>query len=386
MTLNDTLLPGDPAPTFAQATASKDRFVFDTAAGRWLLLAFLGTGGDARAAAALETVAGLRDLLDDQFAAFFGVTCDAADRDTGRLVDSIPGIRFFFDIDRRVSRLYRALPREAAAGGETYVRFWLVIDPALHVAHRVPFRSDGSDGAEIARIMRALPPPSHFPGFEVPVPVIVLPNVFEAPLCRHLVDLYEKEGGVESGFMREVNGRTVGILDPNHKRRRDVTLTDERLLREIQMRVVRRIVPEIRKVHQFEVTRMERYIVSCYAAEEGGHFRAHRDNTTKGTAHRRFAVSINLNAAFEGGEISFPEYGRRRFKPPVGGAVIFSCSLLHEVSQVTAGKRYAFLPFLYDDAAARIREANQGFLDAPVPPSAVAAAVVAEPPAAAPEA
>jgi hypothetical protein len=42
--------------------------------------------------------------------------------------------------------------------------------------------------------------------------------------------------------------------------------------------------------------------------------------------------------------------------------VVFSCSLLHAVSRVTRGRRYAFLPFLYDDAAARIREANNPFL------------------------
>jgi hypothetical protein len=29
---------------------------------------------------------------------------------------------------------------------------------------------------------------------------------------------------------------------------------------------------------------------------------------------------------------------------------------------VTKGRRYAFLPFLYDDAAAAIREANNRFL------------------------
>ena len=107
---------------------------------------------------------------------------------------------------------------------------------------------------------------------------------------------------------------------------------------------------------------MERYIVACYSAEDGGHFQAHRDNTTKGTAHRRFAVSINLNAEFEGGEVNFPEYGPRSFKPPPGGAVVFSCSLLHAVSKVTSGRRYAFLPFLYDDAAARVREQNNAYL------------------------
>jgi len=81
---------------------------------------------------------------------------------------------------------------------------------------------------------------------------------------------------------------------------------------------------------------LERYIVSCYAAEDG---RAHRDNTTKGTAHRWFAVSINLNSESEGGEVSFPEYGPRSFKPPPGGAVVFSCSILHGVSKVTSGCR-----------------------------------------------
>jgi predicted 2-oxoglutarate/Fe(II)-dependent dioxygenase YbiX len=121
---------------------------------------------------------------------------------------------------------------------------------------------------------------------------------------------------------------------------------------------MRRIVPGITKAYQFKVTRMERYIVSCYAAEDEAHFRAHRD----GTAHRRFAVSVNLNDDFEGGEVSFPEYGPQGFKAPAGGAVVFSCSLLHAVSKVKSGRRFAFLPFLYDDAAAKIRAENNAFL------------------------
>ena len=49
---------------------------------------------------------------------------------------------------------------------------------------------------------------------------------------------------------------------------------------------------------------------------------------------------------------------KARSRAPTGGAVIFSCSLLHEATAVTKGRRYAFLPFFYDDAAAKIREAN----------------------------
>ena len=41
---------------------------------------------------------------------------------------------------------------------------------------------------------------------------------------------------------------------------------------------------------------------------------------------------------------------------------MFSCSLLHEAAPVTSGKRYVFLPFLYDEEAARVREENSGAL------------------------
>jgi hypothetical protein len=77
---------------------------------------------------------------------------------------------------------------------------------------------------------------------------------------------------------------------------------------------------------------MERYLVGCYRAEEGGHFPLHPDNTTAGTALRRFAVSINLNDDLEGGEVSFPEYSLTGFRAPKGTAIIFSCSHLHAVS------------------------------------------------------
>ena len=134
------------------------------------------------------------------------------------------------------------------------------------------------------------------------------------------------------------------------------------MIETLQQRVKQRVAPEIEKLFFMPITRMERYIIGCYTAEDGGHFHAHRDNTTRGTAHRRVAVSVNLNEDFDGGEVSFPEYGQRSFKPPVSGAVVFSCSLLHAVSKVTRGRRYAFLPFLYDDAAAKVREANSAFL------------------------
>jgi hypothetical protein len=39
--------------------------------------------------------------------------------------------------------------------------------------------------------------------------------------------------------------------------------------------------------------------------------------------------------------------------------------MLHAVSNVKRGNRFAFLPFLYDEAAAKLREENLKFLDLP---------------------
>lgn len=245
---------------------------------------------------------------------------------------------------------------------------WVVLDPTLRVLRVIPFAPDQSDIATLVAYIDALPPPDRFAGFELQAPIIVLPNVFEPALCAELIARYEASGGAPSGFMREVDGKTVLINDPAHKRRRDHDITDRTMIETLQARIRRRVAPEIARAHQFHVTRMERYLVACYGADERGHFQPHRDNTTRGTAHRRFAVSINLNADFEGGELWFPEYGPRGFRMPAGAAAVFSCSLLHAVRPVTQGRRYAFLPFLYDDQAAREREANNAHLGTGVAP------------------
>jgi peroxiredoxin/predicted 2-oxoglutarate/Fe(II)-dependent dioxygenase YbiX len=358
------LAPGDPAPWFHQRSTSNPNYAFDTAAGRYIVLCFYGSAEDPLGRAAIQNVLAQRQLFDDVRLSFLGVSLDPRDEAERRVGESLPGIRFFWDWNGAVSRLYGALPKTAEPGNApvTARRFWIVLDPTLRVLRVVPFATDGSDAATLFGYLAQLPPPERFAGIEVQAPILYLPNVFEQEFCRHLVGLYEAHGGEESGFMREVDGKTVMLQDHIHKRRKDYTIEDPELIRQTQVRVLRRIYPEILKVYSFKATRMERYIVSCYSAEDRAHFRAHRDNTTKGTAHRRFAVSINLNAEFEGGEVSFPEYGPRSFKPPPGGAVIFPCALLHAVSQVTGGRRYAFLPFLYDDEAAKVREANNKFL------------------------
>jgi peroxiredoxin/predicted 2-oxoglutarate/Fe(II)-dependent dioxygenase YbiX len=356
---------GDPAPLFTGRCTVNPEFKFDTVAGRFVVLAFLGTMQDEQAANAFKLVEELHRSFDDEKLAFFAVTVSPRDEATDRFKALARKYRFFLDFDGAISRSYGAAPADEAAGNTQvpYQRRWVVIDPMLRIVSVVPFQADGSDLRIIRETVAGLPALDRFTGFELHAPVLILPNLFEPELCDRLMELYRTHGGEESGFMREVDGKTVPAYDAQHKRRADYTIDDPELIQLLQGKVHRRVVPEIAKAHQFKITRMERYIIGCYDADSGGHFRAHRDNTTKGTAHRRFALSVNLNGDFDGGEVSFPEFGPRSFKPPPGGGVVFSCSLMHAVSKVTRGRRYAFLPFLYDEEAAKIRTANNQYLD-----------------------
>jgi predicted 2-oxoglutarate/Fe(II)-dependent dioxygenase YbiX len=345
------LLPGDPVPTFRAPSNINPDFDFGTAAGRFLVLSFLGPLAGGAAKARFEAFLGGATIFTNPDCYFFAVVEGKEDGADPALTQRRPGMDTFWD-DGTVAQKY---------GAVAPVSFLIGID--LRVLAVVTQPDPVQHAVALYDILKRLPQLGpHRPGAPQ-APVLMLPSVFEPALCRRLIEGYEAGGGEESGFMREKDGKTVLVVDHKHKRRSDWTIADEALKATARQRILRRVVPEIEKAFQFRITRMERYIVACYDAAVGGYFQAHRDNTTKGTAHRRFAVTINLNSdEYEGGELTFPEFGRTTFKPPVGGAVVFSCGLLHQALPVTQGKRYAFLPFLYDDAAAKIREANNAYL------------------------
>jgi len=357
------LAPGDPAPWFTQRASSNDRYHFGTVAGRYLVLAFFASSTRSAFSEVRRLIESARALFNDTHLAFFGISADAADEE--RLKASLPGIRYVWDGDGTVSRLYGSLPLDPAPA-EARRDLWFVLDPALRIRAVTGITSGSAN--ELGALLRHLPPVAEHAGVEVPAPVLYLPGVLEPELCAELVQIYTRGGGEDSGFMRQVDGRTVLVVDHAHKRRMDHVITDAGVRERLWQRFERRVFPEIKKAYQFDVTRMERFLVACYEAEQRGHFQPHRDNTTSGTAHRRFAVTVNLNDGFSGGDLHFPEFSPRRYRPPIGGAVVFSCSLLHAVDAVTQGRRFAFLPFLYDESAARVRASNNAFLSAEVAP------------------
>jgi predicted 2-oxoglutarate/Fe(II)-dependent dioxygenase YbiX len=188
-------------------------------------------------------------------------------------------------------------------------------------------------------------------------PVLLIPKVLPPQFCRELIQIWETQGNQDSGFMRQIDGQTVGKIDYGHKKRRDHFVeAGSDIHKRISEFLGRRIVAEMGKAFNYQVTRLEQIKIACYDSASGGYFRPHRDNTTEATAHRRFACSLLLNDDYGGGFLRFPEYGPHLYRPDAGAAVVFSCSLLHEATDVTAGRRFVLLTFFYGDREAKIRE------------------------------
>ena len=344
---------GELAPKFTLPVLDgTSTYIFDSAAGRPIVLLFLGSANWAPCAAALALVRRNAALFDDERACFFGVTVDRNDVAEKRIATRIPGIRWFLDYEMRVSREYQAARGDGTRAN--YAPHWLLLDRTMRVMMREPIDQGERIFAGLRAMIAAGEEENH-------APVLIAPRILEPELCQELIRRYEAHGGTESGFMRtDANGKTIAVYDQRYKRRSDYQIDDPQLRALLLDRLRRRLVPQMVRAFNYQPTRIERWMVACYDAEQGGFFRPHRDNTTAGTAHRVFACTINLNAeAFEGGELRFPEYGQRSYRAPTGGAVIFGCGLLHEALPVTKGRRYAFLPFFYDEEKALLRERNQ---------------------------
>ena len=237
----------------------------------------------------------------------------------------------------------------------------LVLGPNLRIieAHRLSSRESSME--RILSAIRGIPRPEPTE-INMQAPVLLVPEVLGKEICKHLIEVWRTQGNVETGVEHSSEGHRGDAIIPGSKHRRDHVVTNEALLRELTSLVGRRLMPEIRKAFSFRATRFEGFKVACYDALTGGFFSSHRDNLSPATAHRRFALSLNLNEGYEGGHLRFPEYGPHLYRPGTGGAIVFSASLLHEVIEVTKDQRFVLLSFLYGEEEARIsrRSLNSG--------------------------
>lgn len=232
-----------------------------------------------------------------------------------------------------------------------------VLDPNLRVLGTLPLESAPATAQHVASILDEDIPQVEPQEIMVQAPVLLIPHVLDRQLCTFLMQVWEDWGHAATGVEQWQAGQHLDIVDPKAKSRRDHTVLDAKLLRLLSTTVGRRLMPEIRKAFAYAATRFEGFKIACYDADMKGFFSPHRDNLSPSTAHRRFALTINLNDGYEGGYLRFAEYAPHLYRPGPGDAIVFACAVLHEVTPVTRGRRFTLLSFLFGEEG--IRTASQ---------------------------
>ena len=351
-TADNKIILGDPVPWFSAplSRAAPSRFKSPPAAGS--VLAFSDHRQIRERTKSLPHSTGDAQLFDEDRLVFYGVLTAPPD----------PLAR----ARRQHVARYHSSPTMTApsAGcfGAADTPRTIVLDPMLRAVADIPWDYAAGHAQSVRGLLASLPAVDDSAGVPLTAPVLIVPRVFDFSFCDLLVQLYEKLGGKDSGFLLDTDGKTATVVDYRIKRRNDLPVAAPELRELVRSQIVRRLLPPIEQFFQFQATRMDRYIVSCYDSAIGGHFYRHRDNVNAGAQHRRFAFSLNLNNDYDGCDLVFPEFGSRAYRAPHGGAIVFSCGALHQVTPVTRGRRYAFLAFLYGEADAALRETNNALL------------------------
>ena len=333
------LMPGDRIPDFGRLDSSgKQRLFYDIHHGQPVVLFLCGRAADAATRADLTAVAAADPAWEKvtRVALVLGSPNELAplEKELGSSVILLAD-------DGALSQHLLGAPPTALTA--------LTLDDNLRILER---RERSGEAAtfvkDIAAGYAARPQPAPRT-LQQQAPILFIPRALDEQFCRDLIAHFEETGGTPSGTAYVEGDKASWKPNPDVKMRRDVYIESGPWLERVRDALVRRVLPEIQRCFNFQVTQHEVFKLIRYDAG-AGYFHAHRDNESRDTQHRRFAMTINLNPGeYTGGALRFPEFGPDLYVPERGGAVIFSCSLLHEVTPVTAGSRYGLLGFFFSD-------------------------------------
>ncbi|MGH6937756.1 2OG-Fe(II) oxygenase [Hypericibacter sp.] len=335
---------GDPAPPVG-ALDETGTPVFthaDLVTGRPLVLLFCPADGDSLQ----ETLIAFRDRgadfagLDALLFAFSRMALEA-NRATHAALQ-LP-FKLMSDPTGNIHEIYGA---EAAL-------LAVILDRNHRIARILRAPSPAALADSVLACLRAGFPPRGL-RVQTQAPILLLPRVLGEADCARLVQLFHRPVNAwrSDGFHSEGHDRETGDFKVDHAgaygQLTEYVVREPGAQKFLDHCFNRRVAREIRKAFQTRVGQREDYRIARYDSASGGVLRAHRDNATKETAHRRFTMTINLNAGdYEGGALRFREYGDHYYEVERGTAVIWSATLLHEVMPVTKGARFVLGVHMY---------------------------------------
>ncbi len=344
---------GDPAPLFTLVDQWGNEVFLgaDTIAGDPTVLVFCPQGANKTSDEVVSRYRALGQQFGTMGARVFVINRESMDTPQAA-VDDANTLRVLADVPGAVFDAY-GIEKAAGIGAPCPVTSVLV-NPNAQIAWTTG-SEDPSDHVE--SVLERAGPLAHRSN---PVssgphpPIMIIPNVLSDTACDILIEAWKRPTPV---WGREALGSDALKLEKSdYKIETDTDagkLTQHHILDPeingiVDKAFIRRIIPQLYKAYRYKITQHEQYKILRYLAADGGFLGPHRDNSTPETAHRHFTMTMNLVAdGFDGGELRFPEYGGHLYRGGKGSAVVWSATLLHEVTALTSGERFVLGTHLF---------------------------------------
>ncbi|MDX1401413.1 MAG: redoxin domain-containing protein, partial [Kiloniellales bacterium] len=292
------LIQGDRLPNFRlpDQEGAKRSFYHDVKGDPAVLLA-IGSLRRSECESALTLFTSLQQTLSDDRIECYAITGDGPIAVTAAAESYGLPFRLYSDPQQTIIR--RLLSREAAMGGGTVPFRFLFLDRNQRIVSQLEGRPSEEVFAQAVRKLkeesRHLDSPQQLAS---PAPVLIVPRALDLGTCRELIALWERdhhEGGFSTG--------RLNTYDPSLKRTLEHVIEDPKLRQRLNKLLARRIAPELAKVFNFRQSfRFDLPVVMSYLPDRQDFFGLHRDDL-RPQMKRIFAMSLNLNDAFEGGEL-----------------------------------------------------------------------------------
>lgn len=174
-------------------------------------------------------------------------------------------------------------------------------------------------------------------------------NVFDDEFIEHFFSKLDT-----SQYRDGTVGRT-GNLNVKQKKRKDLYITNQSLLSELDEMVYSKVYTDI-KDNFSDIKYRERWKVGKYIGTDECFYNLHRDNSDE-TVYRNTSMVIALSDPddYEGGEFCIDSLNfKQKFKK--GSCMVFKSSLYHYVKPITSGERYVLISFFFDDVGKEVKK------------------------------
>jgi peroxiredoxin len=343
---------GDRAAPFAlpDHTGASATPLDDQAAGRPMLLVFLSGDFPERWAEVLSGFRSVQDEIATLGGLVFGITpCPVQ---VNSELHGAQGLKFPLLSDPK-GEIFGAYGLDPKSDRGLVIIF--LLDRSFRVQELIVPKPRQPQGAAALAALQAAVAKEQPISVGIHPPILVIPRVLAPEDCARLIETWHRpvkvwssDGLVSDGYDKETGDFKVS--NESYGRVLHYVIRNPELQTALDRKIGRRIGPEIRKAFQTSVSQREEYRIACYDSAESGSLPAHRDNPTPKTKHRRFTLVVALNGGeYQGGELCFREYGPHSYSAETGTAIIWSAALLHEVGEVTAGRRFMLGTHLYGE-------------------------------------